>query len=272
MKKGQIINTAKLTNALEKGHYPFKHYPHTRCETVYFPGCSFPSQFPETNAAVSEFCRERGVGVVYDCCARSLVGYGMEASAERALSGLLARLQRIGCSRVITACPNCLEYLSRTTDLEVVSLVDYFVHERVAAQSTFAPGLLFIPCPDKQDRTLERALRAAYDLSAVKTMEKAGCCGLRPEIFSQGSEVSSRAGTRVIDAAGDKIIYTYCASCLGQFARLGYARCRHVVSIILGVDEAPDAQHALANRARCKFAAQVEPKAGMSGVGGKERS
>ena len=31
---------------LEKAHYPFKRYPKTRCETVLFPGCAFPSQFP----------------------------------------------------------------------------------------------------------------------------------------------------------------------------------------------------------------------------------
>ena len=253
------MNTAKLLNMVEKGHYPFKSYPRARCETVLFPGCAFPSQFPRTMDALALLCRELGMGVAYDCCGRSLVGFGEPASAARVLSGVERRLARVGCQRVVTVCPNCLDYLSGRIGMEVSSIFDVFAEEHVESRGTFGPGRLFIPCPDKASRRVERLIRSTYDLSRVDTMEHAACCGLRPQIASRGADVSADFGRRAIAGAEGQTIYTYCASCLGQFGRLGYEDCRHVVSVILGVDERPDVSGALRNRARRRFDRGTDP-------------
>ena len=69
---------------LEKAHYPFKRYPKTRCETVLFPGCAFPSQFPQAMDRLADICSRNGIGIAYDCCGVSLKPYkgGADASAS----------------------------------------------------------------------------------------------------------------------------------------------------------------------------------------------
>ena len=51
------MNTAKLLSVGEHAHYPFKSYPSAQCETILFPGCAFPSQFPRTMDKLAQVCR-----------------------------------------------------------------------------------------------------------------------------------------------------------------------------------------------------------------------
>lgn len=247
------VNTARLANRLEKGHYPFKRYPKDVCETVLFPGCSFPSQFPRTMDALAELCRERGIGVAYDCCGSPLDGFGVEGGTARVLAGVERRLRRVGCRRVVTVCPNCEALFRARLGLPVVSAFELFAELGVEAKGRFGPGVLFVPCPDKARRQGERRIRALYDLSAVPTLEEAGCCGLLPAIAVRGPAAIAACTREVLEAVGERGLYTYCASCAGQFARMGCTRVRHVVSVVLGVDEKPDTAHALFNRARRRF-------------------
>lgn len=253
------MNTAKLLSVGEHAHYPFKSYPNTTCETVLFPGCAVPSQFPRTTDALALRCRQAGFGVVYDCCGSPVEGYGEHKSAQRLLRGLVKRLERIGCKRLVLMCPSCTEQLEGKVPFELLSIFDILDELGLEGAGSFDEGKLFIPCPDRRCRAMENSLRASCNLSKVETMSSAPCCGLKPENASRGSAYSSKLGKTVINRADGQMIYSYCASCLGQFSRLGYKNCRLAISVVLGIDEEPDSGKALLNRARRTFDRNTNP-------------
>lgn len=253
------MNMAKLISVGEKAHYPFKSYPTAQCETLLFPGCAFPSQFPQTMDALSAFCREAGIGIAYDCCGHPLEGYGEQQSADRVIRNLNNRLSKLGVKRLVLVCPNCMGHLSGKLNCEIVSIYDIFEEHGVKAMGSFEQGDLFIPCPDKKTHALENKMRNYFDMSAVTTMEGVACCGLRPDLASRGPEYVKKLTNLVLDKAQGNLLYTYCASCLGQFSRFGYNNCRHVVSVILGVNEQPDSGRAFLNRAKRKFDRNTNP-------------
>ena len=250
---------AKIMSVGEKSHYPFKSYPTEPCKTLLFPGCSFPSQFPRTMDALSELCRNAGIGVAYDCCGDPLEGFGRHKRAGRVIENLNRRFAKLGVKRVVTVCPNCLRYLSGRIDCELVSIFDVFAELGVECAGQFGEGSLFVPCPDKKTHVLEQKLRDLYGLSDVQTMEGVACCGLRPDLADRGPEYVAKLSNLIIDKAEGKPLYTYCASCLGQFSRQGCQACTHVISVVLGVSETPDAAHAIANRAKRKFDRNTNP-------------
>lgn len=244
---------------LEKAHYPFKKYPSVQCDDVLFPGCSFPSQFPKTTEAIAKICTEHGCGIAYDCCGHPLDGYGKEGGTDKVLSGITSRLKKIGCKRIIVLCPNCWKLMRERLDFPVISIFEYLKEIGYDVNTKFDEGVMFTPCPDKAKRELEADIRALVPLDGVETLKKVGCCGLLPSIMSKGPEAVQSSTHKIFDAAGDQKIYTYCASCLGQFSRLGNNNCAHVLSVMLGVDEIPDSKNAFKNRAMKKFNKNVNP-------------
>jgi len=259
------MNVAKLLSVAEHAHYPFKSYPHKTCRTILFPGCAFPSQFPQTMDALSLLCREAGIGVAYDCCGSPLAGFGEQQAAERVLRNLNRRFAQLNCERIVLVCPNCENHLADKLNCEVVGIFDLFEELGIDCAGCFGRGRLFIPCPDKKQRATESKLRKLYDLSGVETLNHAPCCGLRPDLASKGPDYSAKLGKKAIEQSEGKRIYSYCASCLGQFSRLGYPNCRHAVSVALGIDEQPDAKRALANRAKRKFDRNTDPLPAIGG-------
>lgn len=255
------MNLAKLITIAEKSHYPFKRYPTKPCETVLFPGCAFPSQLPQTMNALASLCQAEQIGIAYDCCGHPLDGFDREGGTSRVIKGIRRRLRKLGCKMVVTVCPNCYALLKERLQPEflVVSIFDLLDALDVEAQGEFTPGVLFTPCPDLRSHAMRDALRSAYDLSKVENLQRAGCCGLHPRIAKQGPKQTTACTNRVFDVANGRRIYTYCASCLGQFARMENSDCRHAVSVILGIDEAADHKHAFLNRALRAFDRNVNP-------------
>ena len=259
------MNVAKLLSVAEHAHYPFKSYPHGDCRTILFPGCSFPSQFPQTMDALALLCRKAGIGIAYDCCGSPLAGFGEQKAAARVLRNLDRRFAQLKCERIVLVCPYCEKHLAGKLECEIVDVFDLFEELGIGRSGDFGTGKLFIPCPDRKRRVTESKLRSLYDLSNVETLEHAPCCGLRPDLVSKGSDYAARLGKKAIEQAEGERIYTYCASCLGQFSRLGYPNCRHAISVALGIDEQPDSKRALANRAKRKFDRNTDP---MPVIGG----
>lgn len=253
------MNAAKLVSVVEKSHYPFKAYPNGPCRELLFCGCALPSQFPRTTDALAAACRAHGMGVAFDCCGKPLSDWGEERAAARVAAALGRRLARLGCERLVIACPNCLSYLRDRLDVACVSVYEAMLGWGDVARVRLDPGVLFVPCPDRAGRSIEGLVRALADLSDVATLRGVPCCGLRSEAAARGREFVDRCDACIFAAAGKAVIYTYCASCLGQFARQGRGRVRHVLSALLGVDEGPDAAHALLNRARRMFDREIEP-------------
>lgn len=261
------INGARLATLVEKTRYPFVAYPSECCATVLFCGCSLPSQFPLTTDTLMHVARNHGAGVVFDCCGRPLVEWGRARSSKRVARHLRRRLERLGCRRLVVACPNCLEHLrplAAAWGMTCLSVYEALGTWGVAVATPFQEGLFFPPCPDRARRTLENQLRALVPGSqAVQTMTGVSCCGLSGAVAARGPQAVRACGERVLRQAKGRPIYTACASCAGQFTRLGYdGPVRLGLSVVLGVEEAPDVAHALTNRARRIFERSLGPVPG----------
>lgn len=243
---------------LEKAHYPFRRYPKKRCETILFPGCSFPSQFPRAMDRLADICSQNGIGIAYDCCGVSLSSHKDGSEATRVIEGIRKRLAALGCKRLVCMCPFCYYYLRDQLDVELLSTYQLLAELGVRQEAVFEEGALFIPCPDRKSRTLEGQIRESFDLGGIETLAK-GCCGLRPDIYEKGPEKSRKCGLAAASHAKGKTIYTCCASCAGQFQRLGVGNVRNILPAILGVDEQPDSAHAFMNRAKRKFDKRTDP-------------
>lgn len=252
-------NFAKLMVVAEKTRYPFSAYPRTRCKDLLFAGCALPSQLPRTTDALARLCRSHGCGVAYDCCGKPLADWGEARAAGRALDRLAGRLRRLDCERLVVACPNCLDHLQGHLAVPCVSVYEALAGWGFSPAVPLPAGVLFSPCPDRRGHRLEGQLRALADLSEIPALDRVPCCGLRADAAARGAGFAAGCARRVFEAAEGRRIYTLCASCSGQFARLGHGGVRHALSAILGVDEEPDCRHALANRARRRFDRDLEP-------------
>ncbi|ACL21879.1 hypothetical protein Dhaf_3863 [Desulfitobacterium hafniense DCB-2] len=248
------MKTRQLITLLEKSHYPFRNYPKVSCATLLFPGCSFPSQFPKTMDALAELCREHGVGVAYDCCGKPVAELKGERHTVRIGEKMTERLERLGVGEVVCLCPNCLEYLGETLAFPVISIYALLSRWGYTSQSPPPSGVVFRPCPDREAGRLLEEIGELVSLAGLRTMERVPCCGLRGDIAAHGPAAADKLCALVKEEGAGETIYTYCASCSGQFQRQGCGQVRHLLSSLLGVEEEPDAAHALFNRARRKFA------------------
>lgn len=247
------MNLGRTITLLEKSHYPFRNYPKTSCETLLFPGCSFPSQFPKTMDALADLCRSHDVGIAYDCCGKPIAELGEKGGAARITQKLSARLTQLGVREVVCLCPNCMDYLRKTLDLPVISVYTLLSRWQYRSHSSSIEGVLFRPCPDRCSGAISEEISALLPLYELRPLEGVACCGLRGDIAAHGPAAGETLCARVRERAAGATINTYCASCSGQFQRHGCGSVRHLLSYILGVDEAPDSAHALMNRARTKF-------------------
>ena len=247
------MNAGQLFTLLEKSHYPFRGYPKAPCATLLFPGCSFPSQFPKTMRALAQLCREHGVGVAYDCCGKPIAELSRARDAERIARGISRRLARLGVREVACLCPNCLEYLGQTLDVPVISVYTLLARWGLAHRGEAPSGTLFRPCPDRKEGRMLSEIGALIPLDGLRPMEKVPCCGLRGDIVAHGPAAGDKLCALAKDQAAGQTIYTYCASCSGQFQRHSCGRVLHLLSTLLGVKEEPDVNHALLNRARAKW-------------------
>lgn len=255
----------------EKGHYPFAAYPKGPCASVLFPGCSMTSQFPRTTDALVGLCRRMGMGVAYDCCAMAVASSGQAERAGCILDRIRERLEGVGCAQVVLACPNCYAHMAGKLGIRCVSIYEKLLQWQEGPQAerlaellgTERPrlcGTLFTPCPDRATRAWESQVRMLMDMGEVERLRGVPCCGLKPAIALRGGPVVRRLDEAIFAKAAGRVLYTTCASCAGQFARMGYeGKVRHVLGAFLGVDEAPDCVHAIPNRARRKFDRNLEP-------------
>ena len=238
---------------LEKKDYLFRSYRHGTSGSVLFPGCNFPSFYPETTAMLSRLLRERaGIGTVMDCCGKPIAELGLEAQSRRLSGGLSQRLHSAGVTEVIVLCPNCYAYLREHLDLPVVT-----VYEKLRQLGLVMPIRaerfdLFLPCPDRMNREM---LGTFLPLLEGKPVPIRGvqCCGLGGCAAAQEPELAAGFSKALRDRQPDAV-YTYCASCAANLTRGGVKNVRHVLVELLGTGERPaEGLKSLFNRAAAKL-------------------
>ena len=83
---GKIAEKGYSALIAEKKNYLFRNQKGANRKSVLFPGCNFPSFFPETTAYLVKLLKETAdIGVLYDCCGKPVSELGL---AKEEVQGL----------------------------------------------------------------------------------------------------------------------------------------------------------------------------------------
>lgn len=234
---------------LEKKHYRFTNYKNVSSGSVLFPGCNFPSFYPETTRYLAELLkREAGMGIVFDCCGKPVAELGLQAEEQRILEGLEQRLGEAGVTEIVTLCPNCYHFLKGRLSMPVTGIYEKLQSLGLGVQIKETPPV-FMPCPDREERELFHQIQAFSD-RALQAAEQCQCCGLGG---CAGGKEKELADSMCRELSQEAPVMTYCASCSGSLARKGYQHVDHALVKILGTGEKPDTGRSLFNRMKFRF-------------------
>lgn len=239
----------------EKRNYKFANYRHARAEqkAVLFPGCNFPSFFPETTKALVSAFGEHGIGTVFDCCGKPVQELGLEEDAQRILRRINEKMKENGVTEIITCCPNCYWFLGDKLDMKVVSIYTKMKELGIGRKITRPRFPMFDPCPDRTSLAFQRDvpyfLDGEIDHEAFRNVQ---CCGLGGSAGQLEPDLV-REMARRIDEEGETL-YTCCASCISNFRRLGLLRTEHILPLIMGVtDRYPKGAGSVMNRMKFRM-------------------
>ncbi len=235
----------------EKQNYLFQNYGHGMRRSVLFPGCSFPAFYPETTRYLSELFQEKtGGGTVFDCCGKPIAELGMEKQEREIVERIERKLRENGVEEVVTLCPNCYDFLRPRLKVKVVSIYQK-LRELGIGKVIEGKLTIFPPCPDRENKELLGTIEA-FLKEEPEVISHIQCCGLGGCAGKKEKELAEQMALG-IGQEKKGIIYTYCASCSGNFVRKGYSNTKHILLEILERDEGPDTGKSVINRIKAKY-------------------
>lgn len=248
---GKIPEKGYAALLAEKKNYLFRNERKAHKKSVLFPGCNFPSFYPQTTAYLAQLLAEKAdMGVLFDCCGKPMAELGLPE--DDGLSALKQRLSSLGVEEVVVLCPNCCHFLKPRLDIPVLSIYKKLSHLGLGNKIREITGYLFVPCPDKASRELETALRPFLE-GQWEDVPDIPCCGLGGCAAGKEPELAASFSAELAQRNYPNV-YTYCASCAGRLSRGGTANVHHVLVDILGTGETPELSVKSAwNRAKFRF-------------------
>ena len=249
---GESVLSSKKYQMLlwEKKNYKFRNYRNAHAKSVLFPGCSFPSLYPQTTALLVRMLHEKaGIGVAYDCCGKPVAELGLAHDEQAIIADINRRLCDSGAEEIITVCPNGYSFLKDRLPVRVVSIYEKL---RELGFGNRIPGgsPVFMPCPDRESGELLRQIECYFAENNYECIRDVQCCGLggSAALLESGLAQSMTAELKDRDT-----VYVYCASCAGKLKRDGVRDVRHILTEILGTQEKPDTGKSMINRMLTKL-------------------
>ena len=252
-KGGKLPDNSYDGLILEKSPYKFANYRHANKQAVFFTGCNFPSFYPETTDKLVEEFRKHGVGVIYDCCGKPIEELGLVEEAKGIIDRINGKLKAAGVEQLVMACPNCYYFLKDRLQVEVISV--YEKMQELGIGKTFEKERIpmYYPCPDRNEKVIAKDIENYLAGEVVDAFPNVQCCGLGGCAAGKESDLA-QAMTDLVKHSEETELFTYCASCICSFRRRGYEKAKHILSILMGVDEkVPLGKTPILNRAKCKF-------------------
>lgn len=240
-----------LIMRLEKTEYLFRNWRNARAKSVLFPGCSYPSYYPETTRKLMALLGARGIGTAFDCCGKPIAELGLAEQEDKILRRLRENLRKNGVEELITVCPNCHEFLRGKLDVRVVNIYEKLTELGIGMPVSGDGLKIFRPCPDRAEGMWLRDM-AGFLPTHSGSLKNAQCCGLGGSAAAKEPEAAKAMLEAVRRELNGETPYVYCASCAGQFTRGGMEP-RHLLNEILGSTERADVKHAVWNRARFQW-------------------
>lgn len=236
---------------LEKRNYIFKNYRNTKEGSVFFPGCNFPAYYPETTKLISKKLKDEfSIPTVFDCCGKPIADLSMKDEEKTLSDRLESRLDKHGIEELIVLCPNCYYYFKNNSDIKVSliyehedimkSLIDWENFEKIK-------GLIYLPCPDRDERIIYNLLTKYIDKENIKEIRGIQCCGAGGCASVKEKELTHYMQEE-FKKYGEKI-HLYCATCSGMISKSD-SQTEHILCSLLGSGEqVSKGLHSLKNRA-----------------------
>lgn len=250
---GKIAEKGYTALIAEKKNYLFRNQKAAGRRSVLFPGCNFPSFFPETTEYLVRLLKDTAdIGVLYDCCGKPISQLGLAREESQGLEAMKKRLDMLGIEEIIILCPNCYHFLKPRLDIPVVSIYEKLRELGLGRKITMDKAYLFVPCPDKDSLELEKSLLPFME-GMHENIKGIPCCGLGGCAAGKEPEISASFAEKLKDRNLPNV-YTYCASCAGKLRRSGVENVHHVLVDILGTEERSELSvKSLWNRAKHRF-------------------
>lgn len=237
----------------EKNPYIFANYKNSNKKSVLFPGCNFISFFPKTGKELMNKLKKYDIGVIFDCCQKPIDELGLNEDAERNLQSLKNKIKEANIEEIIVVCPNCYYFLGQKLDVKIITIYEK-LKELNLGQSIKDKNIpIYYPCPDREDKLFFKTIEPFIKGEIKNSFKDTQCCGLGGCASSKEDEISTKFA-KSVSLAGEEKLFTYCASCVGNFKRKGFLNSYHILPLVLDVkEEVPLGMKSLFNRASFKF-------------------
>lgn len=237
LKKGyNLYRNGYAPLLLEKRNYIFKNYKKVKSKKVFFPGCNFPAYYPNTTRLISEKLKQEfNISTVFDCCGKPIADLSLKIQKNDIKERLNNRFKELGIEELILICPNCYYYFKNNLDIKISMIYEHEdIMESLIAREDFnkIKGMLFIPCPDKDQRTIYKMLgKYIGDIEEIKDIQccgAGGCASIKEKKLTEELQDDFKVYTEKI--------YLYCATCGGMITKSN-ENVEHILCRLLGVDE-----------------------------------
>jgi len=209
-------------------------------DTVFFPGCTFPGNHPDTARALLTHLRGHvpGLGLVLSCCFKTSHDLGRHEFFERRFGRLVDRLKAMGVKTVLTACPNCFGVFAEYGDgLAVRTVYDVLAENPPSCDAALrGTAIVHTPCPFRAHGQIQERIRlmvADTGLEPQKTRQDGAlspCCGEGGAAGMLRPELAAAWGEKTAKKAAGSIVVTSCAGCVNFLSQR--VRTVHLLDLI----------------------------------------
>jgi Fe-S oxidoreductase len=200
-----------------------------RCERLFFPGCGLSGNSPELVSQVLTYLQEKlpNTGILLGCCGGPTYFLGDRPLFEKILSDFLGRIERLGASELILACPDCYHNLKRhAPGLQLRALPEVIQEQGMPAGIPSQAGSIFSihdSCKARFEKGWQDSVRSLLSHAghSVEEMaysrDKTRCCGHGGMVSYADFELEGVLTENRANEATHNIL-TYCAACRDALA------------------------------------------------------
>lgn len=196
----------------------------TGCDTIFFPGCTFPATRPEETLKLYEMLREKipHLGIVLDCCTKPSHDLGRQTYFHAMFTEMRDFLVHRGVRKVVVTCPNCYRIFSRYGDpIEAETIYEVVADSDIIPRESMRDAVvLHDPCVLRFEPRIQQSIRRMATRMGLSFEEMPHhgehtlCCGEGGSVGCVTPELADRwKALRIKEAEGKKIV-TYCAGCV----------------------------------------------------------
>ncbi|WDV46597.1 (Fe-S)-binding protein [Clostridiaceae bacterium M8S5] len=194
-----------------------------KSKIVFFPGCSLVDNNPSLVVKAYDYLKDiyNDIEMIAMCCGKPAQSTKNAKIITKYQDEVIKGINNA--NTIITACPNCYNYLSNFLDTKIITIWDIFCSAGVPIKDKFLESnkvfTIHDPCPTKNNHKLHTTIRnicSQLGLSIIESKtsrQSTSCCGainmqklFNPLLFSKIRQ-------KRLDTLACNLCITYCQEC-----------------------------------------------------------